>query len=202
MSPDKFCPEHGPYDASLGQCPYCANTARPAAPQPLGQDDMVTDLGRGRAQPHFSADEDAPTQIPNRPQGGRRNLDDEDPTMIGKRARMDDVTELAEVENGPHEMLGMLWVKEGIRRGKVYRIANGTKIGRKESETVDLAIDDPKISNPHAKFSVRENKFYLVDFDSKNGTFVNGQKIEAVTPLNENDIIKIGSTVFVLKTLD
>lgn len=203
MSPDKFCPEHGPYDASLAQCPYCANTARPAAPAPLGQDDLVTDLGggAGRPQPQYSEDEN-PTLIPSGHRGGRRILEDEEATSLGRRAKLDDVTELAESVSGPVGPIAILWVKEGMRRGKIYSITKTTRIGRKEGETVDLAIDDPKISNPHAKFSMRDNKFFVVDFDSKNGTFVNGQRIEAVTPLNENDVIKMGSTVFVLKILE
>ncbi len=203
MNQEKYCPEHGPYDASLAQCPYCTNTARPAAPPPLDMDNLETDAGfhPSRPQPNYSEDEN-PTQVPTGRHGGRRSLDDDELTRVGKRARLDDVTELADSEGGPVGPIAILWVKEGMRRGKVYPITRTTRIGRKEGETVDLAIDDPKISNPHAKFSIRDNKFYVVDFDSKNGTWVNGQRIEAVTPLNENDVIKMGSSVFVLKILE
>ena len=36
---------------------------------------------------------------------------------------------------------------------------------------------------------------------SENGTFVNGEAIRGATVLQENDEIKTGDTVFVLKTL-
>jgi pSer/pThr/pTyr-binding forkhead associated (FHA) protein len=39
------------------------------------------------------------------------------------------------------------------------------------------------------------------DLASRNGTFVNGQEIMSPTLLQENDEIRVGDTVFVLKTL-
>ena len=77
-------------------------------------------------------------------------------------------------------------------------VKDGTVVAR---NSADLPIDDPKVSNPHAKFTVEDDQFVIWDFGSKNGTFVNGERIRAATPLEENDTIKMGDMIFVLKTL-
>ena len=202
MSQEGFCPIHGPYDASLGACPYHHDSpVRPAPPTPLDEDDLPTDLGgygpptAPTAPPGF--EDEGETEIPAHRRGGRGFLDieDEEETELGRSLR-DDVTEL-EVSTG--RPLAMLWVKEGPRRGKFYPIHHGTVIGRKEG---DLILDDPKVSGSHAKFTMEDDDFYIWDFGSANGTAVNGKKIRKATLLEENDLIKIGETVFVIKLLD
>ena len=44
MSPVKFCPEHGPYDASFNACPECGG--KPTRPQTLDDlDGLATEIG-------------------------------------------------------------------------------------------------------------------------------------------------------------
>jgi len=200
MAAEKFCPTHGPYDASYGTCPYCSGAfKRPPEPTPLSEDDLPTDLGFRQPSPGVPyTDDEAPTDLgPGRYQKGRfLDVDDEEPTELGRQSRIEDVTELDIVPTG---LLGLLWVREGNRRGKIYQIKDGTTVGRREG---DVILDDPKVSNPHAKFRIENDGFVIWDLASKNGTFVNGERIRAATPLNENDTIKIGDTVFVLKLLE
>lgn len=198
MSAELFCPTHGPYDAAYGSCPYCSGTnKRPPVPQPL-EDEMPTDLGDNQPNRYAPFNEDdAPTDLgqARRPGGRFLDIDDEEATELGRRA-IDDVTELDIVPTG---LLGILWVRDGNRRGQIYKIKDGIVLGRNQG---DLFIDDPKVSNPHAKFTVEEKQFILWDFGSRNGTFVNGERIRAATPLKENDTIKVGDTVFVIKVLE
>jgi len=58
------------------------------------------------------------------------------------------------------------------------------------------------VSNPHAKITLEDETYVLWDFGSKNGTTVNDERIRAATELKENDVIKIGDTVMVLKVLE
>lgn len=218
-----FCPQHGPYDASYGTCPYCGGGKRPEAPRPLGDDDMPTDLNAANQPPTIRApkpagvnyddmptdlgggapgrgyggDDEAPTELPIRRRSGGRFLDadDEEATSLGRYGRDLDMTELDSVPTG---LLGILWVKEGHRRGHIHRIKDGDVVGRHDTS---LVLDDPKISNPHAKFTVEDDQFIVWDFGSRNGTFVNGERIRAATPLKENDVIKMGDTIVVLKVL-
>ncbi|MGC1377737.1 MAG: FHA domain-containing protein [Anaerolineales bacterium] len=195
-----LCPQHGPYDSSYGSCPYCAgSTRRPQAPTPL-EDDLPTDLGQApRPGGGFAAggyDDEAPTDIgPGRKSSGRiLDLDDEEATQLG-RGHRDDVTEIENVVTGAQ---AILWAKEGQRRGQILKVKGDSIIGRSEGQII---LDDPKVSNPHAKLTLENDTYVLWDFGSKNGTFVNGERIRAATTLKENDTVKIGDRVFVFKIL-
>jgi hypothetical protein len=143
----------------------------------------------------MGGDEDE-TQAPARRSGrGILDYDAEDETELPRAAR-EDVTELDAPAKGT---LGMLWVKEGPRRGRFYPMKNGTTIGRKEG---DLILDDAKVSGTHAKFTMEDDDFLLWDFGSANGTYVNGKRIREATLLYENDLIRIGETIFVVKLLE
>ncbi len=193
-----LCEKHGPYDASLGQCPYCAQeSSLPPAPPPL-DDELPTDPWGGRERPAQVAYDEEETDIGFR---ARVYEEEEDVTQWPERRRPDwdeDMT-VAERAPGAEGLLGFLIVKEGMRRGKVYRVEGGTTIGRKDAN-IRLS-DDSKVSQHHAKLTVEDDQFVIWDFGSTNGTSVNDEKIRAATPLNENDVIKIGDSVFVLKTL-
>ena len=135
MSNELICPMHGPYSAALGSCPRCAkgSSGRPQAPQPLDEEDeMPTDLGGGysprAARSSYNDDDKSPTVLPGGHKGGRRILDmDEEETGLG-RYRDDDVTELEFEVTGPQ---AIFWVKEGPRRGKIYKITDDMVIGTK-----------------------------------------------------------------------
>jgi pSer/pThr/pTyr-binding forkhead associated (FHA) protein len=62
-------------------------------------------------------------------------------------------------------------------------------------------LSDGKISKLHAKIGVREGRFVILDVMSENGTYVNSQRIQGETPLAENDEVRMGDTVMVLKVL-
>jgi len=51
------------------------------------------------------------------------------------------------------------------------------RIGRISKEVGELLIDNKFVSRRHAEIITRENKFYIVDKNSKNRTFVNGESI-------------------------
>jgi len=209
MTQESICGIHGPYDASYGTCPYCSGEAnRPAPPQSLSGDELPTQVGGG-GRPGY---DEAPTELggggggfgedPTEIGRGRRGggaFDDDDPTELGRRSQRDDATELDFdlVEAG---MLAILWVKKGRRRGHIYKVHDGAVVGREDG---DLIMDDPKVSNPHARFRLNEEEdgFVLWDFGSKNGTYVNEEKITSATELKENDLVKIGDSEMVLKVL-
>jgi hypothetical protein len=195
MKQEAFCERHGPYDASLGQCPYCSRSdPLPPAPPPL-DDELPTDPYGGRPGPSYASYDDEETDF-----GIRARLHEEDDEVTqwpdrGPAARDEDDTVVERVEEG---LLGFFIVKDGMRRGQVHRIHHGTTIGRDQAKII---LRDPKVSRPHARLTLEDEQFVIWDFGSENGTFVNNERIRGATPLNENDVIKIGDTVFVLKTL-
>lgn len=68
------------------------------------------------------------------------------------------------------------------------------KISLGRSADNDIYLQDPFCSGHHAFISTSESGYVIRDNGSKNGTFLNGKKIEAEIPLNKGDDILIGST--------
>ncbi|HPC58612.1 MAG TPA: FHA domain-containing protein [Kiritimatiellia bacterium] len=69
-------------------------------------------------------------------------------------------------------------------------------IGR--SREADIPLLDDRVSRVHCGIRLSEGEFYLKDLKSRNGTFVNGQRVEDTVKLKPGDRIQVGSTVFVL----
>lgn len=67
-------------------------------------------------------------------------------------------------------------------------------IGRDESNAV--AIPDGSVSSKHAKISRGAEGFFIEDLGSRNGTFVNGEKVTERRLLADNDVIRLGKVVF------
>ena len=65
------------------------------------------------------------------------------------------------------------------------------KIGR--SNDNDIVIDDNSVSRNHAIIFVSENATMIQDNNSTNGTFINGRRIQGSSPLQTNDILKVGN---------
>ncbi|MBC7195416.1 MAG: FHA domain-containing protein, partial [Caldisericia bacterium] len=77
---------------------------------------------------------------------------------------------------------------------------NDFKIGRDPNLQCDLVLSDPTVSKEHCKIKVEEdNKVYIYDLASENGTFVNDKEVVGPVELKDNDVIKIGRTKFVFK---
>lgn len=69
-----------------------------------------------------------------------------------------------------------------------------TLIGR--TQQAHAIIRDDKASRIHARITYDNNKFYLCDLNSTNGTLLNGQRIKVNTPMElcSNDTIEVGNT--------
>lgn len=196
MAQEGFCYIHGPYDASLGACPYC-NPGRQSPWQP----DTGEEPTRVYTGPSFEGGYgagDAVTEIGPVRGGGVLDLDEE--TLIRRRpgrGMHEDIEETV-LEHPVETMMGFLIIKRGGRRGRIFTLTGETTIGRRNAH---ITLNDPKVSELHAKIGLRGDHFVIVDVLSKNGTFVNGEKIQGERVLQENDEIRIGDTVMVLKIL-
>jgi len=143
--------------------------------------------------------DDLPTEI-GWVRGRRATPPDEEQTQIGFRRRRGSEQDIDEtiVEHRLEGTLGWLIVKRGGRRGQVFRLANESTIGRVGAT---ITLNDPKVSRTHAKIGLRENQFVIVDVLSENGTYVNGERLQGERRLQENDEVRVGDTVMVLKVL-
>ncbi len=60
----------------------------------------------------------------------------------------------------------------------------------------DFVINDPLISKEHFKVTCDdEDKYYIEDIDSKNGTFLNGKRITKKNRILYSDRIVAGTTI-------
>jgi pSer/pThr/pTyr-binding forkhead associated (FHA) protein len=71
-------------------------------------------------------------------------------------------------------------------------------IGR--SREADIPLLDDKVSRVHCGIRLSDGEFYLKDLKARNGTFVNGQRVEDTVKLKPGDRIQVGSTLFVLES--
>ncbi|MEK7449127.1 MAG: sigma 54-interacting transcriptional regulator [Planctomycetota bacterium] len=88
-----------------------------------------------------------------------------------------------------------LVISQGIGKGTVYEINSDVTLGRASSNRIQLL--GKQISRNHALILKKDNHFVVKDLKSKNGVFVNGEKIAAPPILNKNDQIAIGSVLLI-----
>jgi len=73
-----------------------------------------------------------------------------------------------------------------LRRGTVTRIGRGL--------SADVHLDDASVSRRHARIVERNGRAVVLDDRSLNGTWVNGQRVEAAM-LSDGDEIMLGRVV-------
>jgi signal transduction histidine kinase len=118
------------------------------------------------------------------------NADDDDTAQTTQTRNL---TTPVALDDLPPETLTVL---KGPDEGKVYPLPCGDVwIGR--GNDCDIIIVDKGLSRSHACFNVTEGTVTLRDNQSKNGTFVNHERVEERT-LAAGDEIKLGSNVCLL----
>ena len=66
----------------------------------------------------------------------------------------------------------------------------------------DIVLPDPSISTSHAKLQRREGVWMLVDLDSTNGTFVEGERVRGEAPLGPGAIVRLGDVQLLFEPAD
>ena len=84
-------------------------------------------------------------------------------------------------------------------RGRTYTLSNALTIGRLGDN--DIIIDDDNfISSHHARIEVRPEGVWVMDLQSTNGSFVNGQRLSGERSVRKGDRIQVGSTVLEMRS--
>ena len=83
----------------------------------------------------------------------------------------------------------LLQLKNKILAEYPLKAGASLTIGRRD--TNDVVIEDPAVSGHHAKIDCLEDRFVLIDLQSKNGSFVNEQLVNSHW-LKHEDVITIG----------
>ena len=76
-----------------------------------------------------------------------------------------------------------------------------TKAEQGHDENIDFAgacalalVGDDEVSARHARLFVQDRRLLLEDLGSTNGTWLNGVRLLAPTPLREGDVLRVGQT--------
>lgn len=89
-----------------------------------------------------------------------------------------------------------LFVIQGRDQGKRFELDQpNLTLGRDIASTIQL--NDTEVSRRHAEVKTSPKGAEIDDLSSSNGTYVNGQRIEAQTQLSSGDRIQIGGTLMI-----
>jgi transcriptional regulator with AAA-type ATPase domain len=83
---------------------------------------------------------------------------------------------------------------------RLGRASGGPTSWTRERDALDLRIDDARMSSAHAKISRALHRFAIEDLGSRNGTLVNGARVERAA-LSDGDLIELGHSFFIFREL-
>lgn len=123
------------------------------------------------------------------------NLSDEDKTQIGIDLEDDmDQTTIDEVKEVKSIVYGKLEFKDEDEI-KEYEITNNEVTVGRDPRKSDLCIKgDSYLGRSHGKFLIEDSKVYFIDLESKNGSFLDGIKLNSKTEILDGMIIKLART--------
>jgi len=97
--------------------------------------------------------------------------------------------------------LATFLIKTGALKGQRMPVRTPVvNVGRADYN--DFMIPDESVSTTHAKLQRREGIWVLIDLDSTNGTFVDGQRIKGEAPLAPGASVRFGDVQLVFDPTD
>ena len=93
-----------------------------------------------------------------------------------------------------------LVIVDGPDQGKEFSVSGATVIGRDPS--AGIVLSDSETSRRHVTVLVQDDRVMVEDLGSTNGSFLNGQRIEAAHGMVEGDKLRIGRSVMELKVAE
>jgi len=101
---------------------------------------------------------------------------------------------------GPPPLASLL-VKNGALKNQRVPVKTPVfNIGRADYN--DIVLPDPSVSTAHAKLQRREGVWVVVDLDSTNGTFVDGERVTGESPLAPGTLLRFGDVQLVFEPSD
>jgi DNA-binding winged helix-turn-helix (wHTH) protein len=89
-----------------------------------------------------------------------------------------------------NQNIPIIFAHDGPLKGDNWVVEKELMVGR--DMDCDITISDRQVSRFHAKFEpIKNRQVRIVDLDSKNGTYVNGERINSSYVLGDGDAIKI-----------
>jgi hypothetical protein len=164
-----------------------------------GQSGFITDKPDVYIE-HYGDSQDSPTTLldgpsfDDNPDEETTLLDpDESTTLLNDDEGTTVLTEEAEDNNVHYPTLMRINTNETISVNKVV-----FRIGKERSYVDYFVADNHAISRSHADIVTRGNRYFILDHNSTNHTYVNGTMIpvEKETEISDGDIIKLANEEF------
>jgi len=95
------------------------------------------------------------------------------------------------------EQSGTYWVADGERC--VWLRTGDNVLGR--DRTVEIWLDSLSVSRRHAVIQLAGHLAMLSDLGSKNGTYLNGERIKRATALHDGDEVRVGSVMVIFRNI-
>jgi Nif-specific regulatory protein len=93
-----------------------------------------------------------------------------------------------------HSMTAYLVIREGSKWTDVFRLVDGESVTIGRAPTNAIVVKDERCSRNHAEVFQAQSQWTLRDLDSRNGTLVDGQRIQSDYQLQAGDIVRIGNS--------
>ena len=87
----------------------------------------------------------------------------------------------------------MLKANSAPLAGQFFQVGNDSTIGREEG--ADIIVPLSFVSRIHATLTVKQDKLYIEDANSSNGTFVNNDRVKR-SELHNNDVVRLDEFSF------
>jgi DNA-binding winged helix-turn-helix (wHTH) protein len=81
--------------------------------------------------------------------------------------------------------------------GKQEFILNSAETLLGRDPTAGICVDHPSVSRKHARISIESDGVILQDLGSRNGTFLNGRRVDAPAKIHHNSVIGLGPITLV-----
>ncbi len=187
----KTCPNGHKYDSSIygDNCPFCPSEG---AKTKVANSSDNFDFG-GKTKVAGGSDIDEALTRPMTSPGFENYEPEEGGTVIRVAGQSDNAA------NAGRKLVGLLVSYSVNENGEVYKIYEGRNyIGRGKQNDISVA-SDKNMSSKHLMILFREaeGRFWAIDQDSSNGTYINGEFISDKVALRTNDVIVVGATKFV-----
>lgn len=125
------------------------------------------------------------------------------------RGLLDEILDLENTDGKGRTRTALRYV-QGVVQGKQTHLITNLLKGKTQAlhqlESVwvigrdrkaPISVQDKRLSRRHAALQYVEGEgFYLIDLNSTNGSFVNGEPVRYCTPLKDGDQVRLGSLAF------
>ena len=93
-----------------------------------------------------------------------------------------------------NQPLASLQAESGPLAGQIFAVDSSPyTLGR--STDNNLVVADSPVSRRHAQLELHDNRWFVRDLESSNGTFLNRQPLKGAQLLNSGDLISLGETI-------